>query len=758
MADQRYPNGRDLGAPDSQPATSASNTAQGQPRPGIPYHAGMRPLPTMKQSPQAAFDQQPAHPGAGFPQGVPSGRGMQRPSSLQQNPVPGGYAQRQLDNNGMQPAPYAQVAPRPRQNAYPMRGINQQPAQTNIAQENPPSRMRQGVPPLQQTPPAESPAAWGQPSSPRPPQINPRPRQQAASPDGMRPPMIPQDAPRPARSSGAQAPQGAWQASVQSGSPVPSAPRRAISATDGAMRRTEILSDAQDLSAQLEAQRAQTMDEYTRRPPLQGAPMYEPQAPQAMPQGAIPGVGIPSSHWEQQRRATQRPPEQRPSGQRLPEQRLSEQRLSEQHLSEPHLPEQRLPEQRLPEQRLPEQRLLEQRLPEQRLPEQRSPERRASDGGIPRRPASTANAYSPSSLNAYMQGGPTVDPFARPAGSASAERSASPVPNALPAFDPAAAPQEGGRRRRAARAQEASAQAAPVSEAPAYSPSESAAASRRSSRRGQSRAEEAPDAYAASYANPAAEPTQGAWQAEETPARAVRGQPTLDVPSAMPEASLSSARFAETDPMDAPDGLTVEGYQTPEPNPVPNAFFSTATKRLKSMSPKVWILIGAGALVVIALIVLLATGALGGGSSAAPVSQSASNPYINAPSGLSEAGQGETPLQGWSVQPTAEPPMADTAADGPSVISFTADPGSAAAPVNVAFTLVGNDKIASLKLLQADDTQLPATLQSMPSADGVTYTYTIRFEQPYSGSIRAFLMDEQGSWYQCPIVCDISIQ
>ena len=160
----------------------------------------------------------------------------------------------------------------------------------------------------------------------------------------------------------------------------------------------------------------------------------------------------------------------------------------------------------------------------------------------------------------------------------------------------------------------------------------------------------------------------------------------------------------------------------------------------------------------IALIVLLATGAFTGGSApTAATPQNADNPYVSAPDGLAAAGQGEAPVGPWNAaQPTEEPPAATS--DGPQIYSFAADPAAGQAPLTVTFTLTGNDRISSLKLLTASGDSLSTTLQSMPTADGIEYTFTTRFEAPYTGPVRVYLRDRDGQWSNGALTCDVDIQ
>ncbi len=125
---------------------------------------------------------------------------------------------------------------------------------------------------------------------------------------------------------------------------------------------------------------------------------------------------------------------------------------------------------------------------------------------------------------------------------------------------------------------------------------------------------------------------------------------------------------------------------------------------------------------------------------------------------LAPASTGSTGFTGSTGQ-SALPAGDRVAGDRAALSSMTVAPDRITVPGTFTITLVSNTATGDIRLIKAKKEPLSATVTTTPSEDGLTWIFTVSFETPYEGEVRALLQGtEKGEWYDSGFSCQIKAE
>ncbi len=85
-------------------------------------------------------------------------------------------------------------------------------------------------------------------------------------------------------------------------------------------------------------------------------------------------------------------------------------------------------------------------------------------------------------------------------------------------------------------------------------------------------------------------------------------------------------------------------------------------------------------------------------------------------------------------------------------------PATAKSPTQLTFSLYTNTATKTVKLLKENNDPFLFTGSSAPVGDGLLWTLTVNFEEPFHGKVLISLRDEQKAWITSPISLDVDVQ
>ena len=121
---------------------------------------------------------------------------------------------------------------------------------------------------------------------------------------------------------------------------------------------------------------------------------------------------------------------------------------------------------------------------------------------------------------------------------------------------------------------------------------------------------------------------------------------------------------------------------------------------------------------------------------------------------------GDTATDGTNAAiPAATDVVAPVKATGNArLISIGVNPATAKAPATLLFTIHTNDAVSNVQLKTGDLSTLLAERHSAPSGDGIIWEYSVDFDNPYQGSVYAYMLDGENNWIDSGEFCQVNVQ
>ena len=94
----------------------------------------------------------------------------------------------------------------------------------------------------------------------------------------------------------------------------------------------------------------------------------------------------------------------------------------------------------------------------------------------------------------------------------------------------------------------------------------------------------------------------------------------------------------------------------------------------------------------------------------------------------------------------------------PKLTSMNVTPSVSKSPSTLVFTLYGNAAVTNVQLRTRELKTLLAECHSTPSGDGTLWQFTVDFNEPYQGTIHAYLLDGNQNWIDSEYSCQVNVQ